>query len=414
MLVEQQSMRTRLSRIVARFGIAVSCCAIFAPSARADIYVLADGGQVVGELANKDEPQKKTYAVRTADGVTVTLDRTSVRQIIPQTAAELEYEKINPTFADTAADQWKLAEWCREKSLPKARQAALERVIQLKPDDRDARLALGYSWIDGRWVQRDQWMQEQGKVLYDGSWVMPQEKEIRERRKAEDKAIKEWYGTIKRLRGWLDDPAKSDQARDELHRIDAPAAAPALVQALESERARRDVRAWFVEALGHIGTKNAIQTLVDHSLDDPDPELRLTCIDQLKGKNAHEAAAMYVAALKSKDNGRVNQAGFALGKLGDKSAIPALIDALVTSHKFTVTEGGGPGQIGASFSPSGGGGLSVGSSTKIVRRDMANQQVLDALATLAGANFDFNKQAWKNWYAQQSKPREIDSRRDGS
>ena len=123
---------------------------------------------------------------------------------------------------------------------------------------------------------------------------------------------------------------------------------------------------------------------------------------------------MYVGELRNKDNNHVNQAGFALGKLGDKSAIPALIDALVTTHTFTVQEGN-PGQIGAGFSPHGGGGLSVGSTVKRVKKDMQNQAVLDALATLAGgANFGFDERAWKNWYAQQTKPRDADSRRDGA
>jgi len=403
-----------LSIIVAGFGIGIACCAINATQLRADVFVLADDGQLTGELVNKDESPRKTYVVRTDGGAVITLDRLAVKHVVQQNAAELEYDKIRPTFADTAEDQWRLAEWCREKSLPKARQAALERVIELDPQNRQARIALGYNQIDGRWVQREQWMQEQGKILYEGNWIFPQEKEIRERRKSEEKATKEWYGKIKQIRTNLENPARADAARDELHRIDDPTAVPALQQALRSEDARRDVRAWYVEALGRLGTKGAIQTLVNHSLEDPDLELRLTCIDQLKGKNAHEAAAMYVGALRNKDNATVNQAGFALGKLGDKSAIPALIDALVTTHTFTVQQGN-PGQIGAGFSPSGGGGLSVGSTVKRVKKEMQNQAVLDALATLAGgANFGFDERAWKNWYAQQTKPREVDSRRDGA
>src|SRR3954468_1286140 len=98
------------------------------PSARGDVYILKTDGQVRGELVNREESPRQKYVIKTADGATVTLDKAQVKQIVPQNAAEIEYEKIRPTFADTAADQWKLAEWCRDHSLTKARQAALQRI----------------------------------------------------------------------------------------------------------------------------------------------------------------------------------------------------------------------------------------------------------------------------------------------
>ena len=44
---------------------------------------------------------------------------------------------------------------------------------------------------------------------------------------------------------------------------------------------------------------------------------------------------------------------------------------------------------------------------------MSNQSVLDALVALTGQNFNFDKQAWKYWYAAQKKPRDgLDARRN--
>ena len=96
-------------------------CALISPPARADIYVLANDGQVRGELKNTGESPRQKYVILTPEGMTVTLDRSQVKQIIPQSPAEIEFEKIRPTFADTAEDQWKLAEWCRENSLTRQR-----------------------------------------------------------------------------------------------------------------------------------------------------------------------------------------------------------------------------------------------------------------------------------------------------
>ena len=46
----------------------------------------------------------------------------------------------------------------------------------------------------------------------------------------------------------------------------------------------------------------------------------------------------------------------------------------------------------------------MGSSAKIIKRDLNNQQVLDAVVALTGSNLGFDKTAWKNWYSSQQKP----------
>jgi hypothetical protein len=402
-------MRDICFRLLAIATIAV-CCGGACPCARADIFILANDGQLSGEFVNRDESPRQKYVVHTADGATITLERAQVKKVVPQSAAELEYEKICPTFADTADDQWRLAEWCREKSLPRGKQAALERVIELNPEHRQARMALGYSQIDGQWVLPDEVRKKRGYVNYHGQWLLRQEVELLENQKKDDLAEKKWFTTLKLWRNGLDDPSKVDQARDNIKQISDPNAVRALAQSLDTEKIR-DVRMCYVQALGRIG---AVRILVEHSLDDADEEIRLSCLDQLIGKPTHDVTPLFVDALRNKDNVRINRAGLALGKLGDKTAIAPLIDALRTTHKFTVNEGASnPNQMSAGFSSTGGGGLTMGSSVKIIKRDLNNPQVLDALTALTGGvNFGFDDMAWRNWYASQQKPGAIDARRD--
>jgi hypothetical protein len=407
----------RTGRLLTTVAVSAVLSAFLTTACYADIYQLASGGQVIGELIRREETPKQRYVIQTVDGATVTIDRLQIKQIVSQTPADLEYEKIKPTYPDTAEGQTQLADWCRDNNLPRARKAVLERVIELDPENRSARMALGYTQIDGRWIQPDQLKQEQGYVRYKGGWVLPQEVEIEEKKRKDDLAQKQWFANLKRWRGWMNDPEKVPQVREEIKGINDPLAVPALTQTVGSDQPR-ELRVWCIQALGRLGTQDAIRAIVDNSLNSTEDEIRLTCFDQLGGNALHAAVPLYVAALKSKDNERVNRAGYALGKLGDKSAVLPLIDALVTTHKFTVVEGSSnPNQMSAGFTPGGGGmspgGMTVGAPKPIIiKRDLNNQQVLDALASLTGTNLGFDQRAWRNWYGSQRKPVTVDTRRD--
>ena len=153
--------------------------------------------------------------------------------------------------------------------------------------------------------------------------------------------------------------------------------------------------------------------MVKITLDDPDEEVRLSALDSLAETKHPELVSVYVQALKSKDNTRVNRAAYCLGKLGDKSAISPLIEALRTRHKF-IEGSGTPGQMTTTFGNGpgmSGGGMSVGGGAKEVKVWIENHEVLRALSDLSGVNFEFNQQAWKSWYASQRKPVTVDARR---
>ena len=78
------------------------------------------------------------------------------RKVLRPRPEEAEYERIRPTYADTAAAQWELAQWCREHRLTAIARNAPAAGHRVHPNHVEARRALGYSQIDGQWVTRDE------------------------------------------------------------------------------------------------------------------------------------------------------------------------------------------------------------------------------------------------------------------
>jgi hypothetical protein len=377
-----------------------------------DVFVLTGGGRVVGELLNPDETPRESYRVKTASGAQIVLSRSQVEEWLRPRPAEIEYQKIRPRYPDTVEGQWALAEWCRERSLRSERDVHLERILELEPDHEDARRALGYFKRDGEWVTEKEFRKSRGFVRHGGRWLLPQEVDIIEEREAAEAAVGEWKKKLHRWQDWIGGE-RTLLAYQNIQRIDDPAAVPAVAAALRTEPDDQ-ARLLFIEALARIGTPLAKEALAMTAMADPVPEVRLTCLDHLKTDESPRIVEFFIGGLRSKDNVEVNLAAVALGELGNPTAVPPLIEALVTVHKFTVPSGN-PGQVSTTFGNGGGGspgGLSVGGSPKIVPVPFKNQAVHDALVSLTGVDYGFDVGRWKAWHAARQRSLSIDARRD--
>lgn len=381
-----------------------------ARGAAADTFELAGGGKIEGELLNPKEEPRTKYVVAIAGGGEVSLDAAQVVKYTAQKPENEEYEKLRRRAPDTAEGQWAMAEWCRERKMLAERDVHLERVIELKPDHVAARRALGYSQADGRWVKREELMAERGMVLYKGHYRTPQEVELMESKRKQDLAEKDWLQKIDRWRGWFGTD-RGEQGKRNIQDIEDAAAVKPLVQMLRRD-AMPAARILYVDTLSKLGGAEAVQAIAISAMEDPEEEVRLTCLDTLRKKPQPEAIGYFVGQLRSKSNVNVNRAGVALKAMKDPSTILPLIDALVTTHKFKVTSNPG-GATSATFGSAGGGGLSTGSSTKIVEQHLPNADVLDALVTITGGqNFNFDQRSWRHWYLRQKDKGAANVRRD--
>ncbi|MEX2140615.1 MAG: HEAT repeat domain-containing protein [Pirellulales bacterium] len=379
--------------------------------AAADVVVLNNDGRVKGTLVNPHESPRKNYVIKT-DAGEITIDKSQVKEVITQSPAEREYEKIRFTFPDAVEAQWKIAEWCREKGLSQQRTAHLERLIDLDPSHKQARAALGYGQFDGRWIRREDLMKERGYVWHNGRWMLPQDVEIQERKRQTELAQKEWNIKLRRFRAQLDDRGPRAQAAlAEFKTLSDPAAVPAIADLFNDERSE-NMQMLLIDALGRIKSPDAVRMLADIAIEVANEDVRLAAVDYLKEIRDPAAAGYLVEALRSKENAKINRAGVALGELGDRSAIGPLIGALVSVHKEKVQQGG-PNTYSPSFDSNGGVAFGAGTRTFIVRRNVQNRGVHEGLVKLAaGKDFGFDARAWGHWHAAQKKPVAAPGRRD--
>jgi hypothetical protein len=377
-------------------------------SARADIFHLADGGEITGKLVKRGENNE--YVIQTKLGARVTLEHKQVKDVVRQDAQQADYESRSRALPDTVAAHRSLAAWCKEHQLPELADHHLKRILELDPEDEPARTSLGYQQYQGKWLSRDDIMAARGMRYYEGTYRTEQDIALRERDKTDQSTELEWLRQLQLWRRWLDS-RRADEAQTNLLGVTDPAAATSVVQMLRRER-DDNIRLMWIEILGQIRHPASMRELIELSITEPSRETREDCVEAILGMNKNIDIQPYIKALKSKNNQTINIAAEALGRLGNPEAIDALINVLVTTHRHQVSGGG---NIGASFSPNGGAGLSAGGPT-YVDEDVNNPEVRRALMALSnGQDFEYDKKAWSNWHVNErmiKQQPQIDPRRD--
>lgn len=403
-----------IARSAASFAVASLALASATNSSFADEFFLKNGKRVEGRLLNPDERPRVKYEIRLTSGGRTSLSADEVLRFVPESPDKRRYQELLPKMPQTADGNWKMAEWCRKHGLLKDRTFHLEQVVQLDPNHEQAHRALGHMFVDGKWTARDELMQARGYVKHKGSWKLPDEVEIEVERRRVEFAEKQWR---KQIRLWRRQLAKNPGAVDNIRGIFDPLAAAAVADLLADEEEDRGLRHEYIEVLGRLDSPVAVTALIRCALLDADADTRHLCLERLPERGRGAAVSAFTAALKSNEPRLVTAAGEGLTFLKEPEVIPQLIDALVTEHKFKVSEGN-PGQIGTSFGSSsdgsfGGTGLSTGGGgTRVETKAVQNRSVLEALLSVtAGVNYRYDQIAWRRWLAESTAPEDLDLRR---
>ena len=416
--------------LIALFAYSI-CLAISASPACADSVTLKQGGEIRGEVLgdSKAKGSGDLVSIRTLSGATVAVLRSEVNAIIRRRPIAEEYETRRRSVPETVEAHWDLAEWCRQKSLTKEREAELRRVIEFDPDHAAAHRALGHVQYKGNWATQDEAMTARGFVKHKGKYVPLQQLELIQQEERVSEAEKGWFKKVRMWHGWLEagNPSARAKRLSQLRAIKEPDAVAALSKTFRASEVNEQ-RLLYVEILGKISGEKPLQPLIVQSLWDESREIRAAAIRGVRNRDIDKALQPYVKALKNGMNAIVNRAGDALGEIGNDSVVPPLIDALVTRHSYTIivpdqsvggfrADGGMTDPTQNVLPPSVAGQLATGQlpygvqvNTPLapprtkeipVERDEENPDVLNALTLLTGENFGFDEPAWRSWYNAQ-------------
>ena len=359
----------------------------------AEVFHLRDGGRIDGEWLNPDESPRKTYKIRTGTNIDLELEAQYVERTRKDERESFsDYRAIVPFKEDTIENHIEIAAWCRkELQLPDQSTLHLERVIEMDPNHKEARTLLGYQkQSDGSWITQTERHQKRGYILDGGRWRTQQQIDVERIQQEGRKRVKDWD---KKLNTMRNDPKE----RAMIPEINDPTAVGPLKEALASER-NSDIRILYLRALANIATRPAIQLLALWSMEpNTTDDVRRACFDLLKKNEEALPAIIGVYSqflIPNPDEGpeKINRAAKALMEVNGRSAIPQLIEVLVTEQKvIRVIQSPAPALGGANI------GMAQGQQVVSETKVHYNADVRTALMRMTGVDFRYDITAWKNW-----------------
>ncbi len=174
-------------------AIALGCSGLLCAGARADVVYLKNGKSIEGKVTVEGDRVK----VEIPHG-TVSFPRDKVLRIEKRESRLDVYDRKRAALAaGDAKGRLALAEWCLREGMGNRREALLREVLEIDPENAEARKLLGYVKHEGKWVTPAERFRAMGLEEFEGRWHKPEsvaaikaaraeaQKAEEERRKAE-------------------------------------------------------------------------------------------------------------------------------------------------------------------------------------------------------------------------------------
>lgn len=399
------------------------------PAVRADLLKLKNGGEIRGKLlplTNSGTSPVRT--IKTLSGGSISVDTQQIEFITNRSLTIEEYETRAAEIENTTEAHLKLAEWCLKNHLRSQRNQEMENILLLDPDHKKARAALGYTKRDGEWMTRDEAMRKNGYIKYKGRYVSAVELNLIEKNEADLLEERKWIKDVKLWLAWMKNRQVQQQqlGLQKIQAIRDPHAVAALAR-LMGRHKNQMIRSLLVSTLAQIPGDKPLRPLVEIILTDPIETIRRSALNVLSKRDATNAIAFFIDALKNKSNVIVQRAGSGLEIIGTQSVVPDLISALTTSHTYRVrvpdatstysyNTNGTFGNSGVVLPPEIEAGLLAGrypngvivlpsQQPKVQMRTVSvkhfhrNESVLLALQKITKQNYGYDERLWRLWWS---------------
>jgi len=189
----------------------------------ADVVYLKGGGRFTGRIV---EQTAERMVIDIGDG-TIGFSMDRVEEIVKGPSPLDEYDARAGKLGPQDVNGWRsLAQWASTKGLSAQSRAAYQKVLAAAPDDKEAREALGFVQVDGRWLTEEESYRARGFVRYEGEWLTPAEVQLAQsnaaREQARDEADKrasdaEFKANMDRLRT-QEDAKRAQEEQDRMNR----------------------------------------------------------------------------------------------------------------------------------------------------------------------------------------------------
>jgi hypothetical protein len=179
----------------------------------ADVVYLQGAGTITGKIVEQNADSVQVDVGGGIIGVPMSRVDRIVKARCPLDDYQARAAKLAP--ADTAG--WlKLAEWASQNGLPMNAHDAYEKALASSPDNAEARQALGYTKLNGKWLTEDEAYAASGYVKYNGEWMTPAQAQIEQTSEAQDKARKDAeYAAVAAQQKAADAEARAEKAEKE-------------------------------------------------------------------------------------------------------------------------------------------------------------------------------------------------------
>jgi len=141
----------------------------------ADEVHLKGGAMFTGRIVEQTDAM---VTIDIGDGV-IGVAMTRVENIVKKRSPLDDYDARAAALKANDADGWRdLGRWASHQGLSKQSRQAYQKVLDLVPDDPEARGALGFVLYNGRWMTEDESYEARGYVKVDGEWMTANEAQL--------------------------------------------------------------------------------------------------------------------------------------------------------------------------------------------------------------------------------------------